>query len=76
MKGLSDAIFNFEVKYAKWLSNVVPGKKASGKWRICVDYTGLNRAFLKDSYPFPNMDKLVENSSEYHPLSFMDAYSE
>lgn len=34
-------------------------KKASWKWRMCVDYTDLNRACPKDSYPFSNIDKLV-----------------
>lgn len=40
-----------------------------------VDYTDLNRAFPKDAYPLPNIDKLVGNSSGYKFLSFMDAYS-
>ena len=42
---------------------------------MCVDYTDLNRACPKDAYPFPNIDKLVDNSSSYKLLSFMDAYS-
>jgi len=41
---------------------------------MCVDYTDLNRAFLKDAYPLPNIDKLVDNSSGYKLLSCMDAY--
>ena len=42
---------------------------------MCVDYTGLNRTCPKDAYPLPNIDKLVDNSSSYKLLSFMDAYS-
>jgi len=42
---------------------------------MCVDYIDLNRACPKDSYPLPNIDKLVDNSSSYKLLSFMDAYS-
>jgi len=42
---------------------------------MCVDYMELNKAFPKDKYPLPNIDKLVENSSGYKLLSFMDAYS-
>ena len=41
---------------------------------MCVDYTDLNRAFPKDAYPLPNIDKLVDNSSGNKLLSFMDAY--
>jgi len=46
-----------------------------GKWRMCVDYTDINRACPKDAYPHPNIDRLVDNSSDYKLLSFMDAYS-
>jgi len=42
---------------------------------MCVDYTDLNRACPKDAYLLPNIDKLVDNSSGYKLLSFMDAYS-
>jgi hypothetical protein len=42
---------------------------------MCVDYTDLHRACPKDAYPLPNIDKLVDNSSGYKLLSFMDAYS-
>ncbi|GAU47361.1 hypothetical protein TSUD_403640 [Trifolium subterraneum] len=49
--------------------------KSNGKWRMCVDYTDLNRACPKDAYPLPNIDKLVDNSSGFKLLSFMDAYS-
>ena len=39
-----------------------------------VDYINLNKACLKDSYPFPSINKLVDNVSGYKYLSFMDAY--
>lgn len=42
---------------------------------MCDDYTDLNKACQKDAYPLPNIDKLVDNSSAYKLLSFMDAYS-
>lgn len=35
-------------------------KKASGKWRMCVDYTDINHDYLENSYHLPNIDKLVE----------------
>ena len=38
-----------EVKYPEWLANVVVVPKKGGKWRVCVDYTDLNEACLKDS---------------------------
>lgn len=41
---------------------------------MCVGYTDHNQACLKDSYPFPNIDKLVDDYIDYQILSFMDAY--
>ncbi|CAL0331301.1 unnamed protein product [Lupinus luteus] len=72
---LLEAGFIREITYTTWLANVVMVKKPSGKWRMCVDYTNLNKVCPKDPYPLPNIDHLVDNSSGYQYLSFMDAYS-
>ena len=50
-------------------------KKASGKWWICVDFTDLNKACPKDSYPLPRADVLVDSTARHQLLSFMDAFS-
>ena len=50
---LEDIDFIREVYYLNWLANVVMVKKANGKWRMCVDFTDLNKACPKDSYPLP-----------------------
>nr|KYP60036.1 Transposon Ty3-I Gag-Pol polyprotein [Cajanus cajan] len=50
-------------------------KKNSGKWRMCVDYTNLNKACPKDAYPLPSIDRLVDGVSGHTLLSFLDAYS-
>lgn len=42
---------------------------------MCVDYTDLNKACPKDPFPLPNIDKLVDSSSGFRTLSFLDAYS-
>nr|KYP41385.1 Retrovirus-related Pol polyprotein from transposon 297 family [Cajanus cajan] len=64
-----------EIQYPTWLANVVMVRKSSGKWRMCTDFTDLNKACPKDSYPLPNIDCLVDGASGYELLSFMDAYS-
>ena len=51
------------------------GKKANGKWRMCVDFTDLNKACPKDSYPLPRIDTLVDLIARNQLLSFMDAFS-
>ncbi|PNX88251.1 gag-pol polyprotein [Trifolium pratense] len=72
---LKEAGFIEEIKYPSWLANVVMVKKANGKWRMCVDFTDLNKACPKDPYPLPNIDRLIDGASGCKMLSFMDAYS-
>ena len=50
-------------------------KKANEKWRMCVDFTDLNKAYPKDSYPLPRIDQLVDSTAGHELLSFMDAFS-
>ena len=64
-----------EVSYPEWISNVVLVKKANGKWRMCVDFTDLNKACPKDSFPLSKIDQLVDSTAGHSLLSFMDAFS-
>ncbi|KAM1486976.1 hypothetical protein ACFX2I_001095 [Malus domestica] len=73
---LLEAGFIKEVAHSAWLANVVlVMKKEKGKWRVCVDYTDLNKACPKDHYPVPRIDLLVDSTSGNQLLSFLDAYS-
>lgn len=63
-----------EVNYLTWLSNTVVVKKKNGKWRVCVDFTSLNKACPKDSFPLPKIDQLVDAISGHGRMSFLDAY--
>jgi hypothetical protein len=63
------------VKHPDWPANVVMVKKSNSKWRMCVDFTDLNKACPKDSFPLPHIDALVDSTSGYELLSFMDAFS-
>jgi len=64
-----------EVDYQEWLANIVLLKKANGKWRMCVDFTDLNKACPKDCFTLPRIDQLVDLTSGHEVLSFMDAFS-
>ena len=69
------AKFIREVYYSDWLANVVMVKKANGKWRMCVNFTDLNKACPKDNYLLLRIDKLVDSTAGHKLLSFMDAFS-
>ena len=42
---------------------------------MCVDYTDLNDACPKDSFPLPRIDQIVDSSAGHGMLSFLDAFS-
>ena len=54
--------------------NVVMVKKANDKWRMCVDFTNLNKACPKDIYPSPCIDQLVDSTVGHKLLNFMDTF--
>ena len=63
-----------EVFYPQWLANIVVVKKKIGKWRVCVDFTDLNRACPKDPFPMPRIDQLVDATVGNPRMSFLDAF--
>ncbi|CAL2257393.1 unnamed protein product [Prunus armeniaca] len=67
--------FIHEVTYPIWLTNSVLVKKSDGMWRLCQEYTNLNKACLKDSFPLPRIDQLVDATAGHELISFMDVYS-
>ena len=68
-----------EVFYSEWLANTVLAnmvvvKKKSGNWRVCVDFTDLNKACPKDPFPMPKIDQLVDATVGHPRMSFLDAF--
>ncbi|GJT06028.1 hypothetical protein Tco_0840490 [Tanacetum coccineum] len=63
-----------EVHYHDWLSNSVMAKKHNGSWRMCVDFTDLNKSCPKDCYPLPEIDWKVESLCGYPFKCLLDAY--
>ena len=64
-----------EVEYPEWLANIVLVKKANGKWELCIDFTDINKACPKDSFPLPRIDLIVEATAGHELFSFMDTFS-
>ena len=69
------AEFIKEVYHPEWLANPILIRKKSGKWRMCVDYRGLNKACPKDPFPLPRIYQVVDSTSGCETLCFLDAYS-
>ena len=63
-----------EVFYPQWLVNTVVVKKKTGKWRVCVDFTDLNRACPKDPFPMPRIDQLGDATVGHPRMSFLDVF--
>ena len=64
-----------EVDYPEWLANFVLVKKSNDKWRLCIDFTDINRACPKDNFPLPRIDLIVDATAGHELLNFMDAFS-
>jgi len=61
--------------YPEWVANIVPIPKKDGKVRMCVDYRDLNRASPKDNFLLPQIDVLIDNTTNFSLFSFMDDFS-
>jgi hypothetical protein len=76
--------FIVEVLHTEWLANPVLVEKkkeenleakAPKVWRMCIDYTNLNKACPKDPFPLPRIDQVIDSTAGCELLSFLDAYS-
>jgi hypothetical protein len=75
LRKLLEAGFIKEVFHPTWLTNPVLVKKNNGKWRMCVDYTSLNKACPNVPFPLPRIDQIVDSTAGCELLCFLDAYS-
>ena len=67
--------FIMEVKHPKWLANPVLLLKKNKTWRMCIDYTNLNRICPKDPFVLPRIDQIIDSTAGSQSLCFLDAYS-
>jgi hypothetical protein len=66
-----------EVYHPEWLANpVLVLKKNNNKWRMCVDYTDLNKHCPKDPFGLPRIDQVIDSTAGCVLQSFLDCYSD
>ncbi|KAM1124922.1 hypothetical protein ACFX2B_039780 [Malus domestica] len=72
---LIDVGFIRGVQYYTWLASIVPVKKKNGQISVCIDFRDLNDACPKDEFPLPITELLVDATTGFEALSFMDGFS-
>ena len=72
---MSDVGIIKPIRHSTWVSNLVPIRKKNGDIRLYVDFRNLNVASLKDNYPLPNMEAMLQRVIGCELLSMMDGFS-
>lgn len=65
----------FLIKHSTWISNLVLVRKKNGDIRLCVDFQDLNRVSLKDHYPLPSMESILQTVVGSEMFSLLDGFS-
>ena len=65
----------FSLRFSKWLANLLLVRKKSGKIRLCVDFRNMNKVSLKDNYPLPKMDHILQKVVGSQRMSMLDSFS-
>lgn len=61
--------------FSEWVSNLVPTRKKTGEIRLCVDLRNLKKVSLKDNYPLPKMDHILQRVVGASRISLSDGFS-
>ncbi|KAH9288939.1 hypothetical protein KI387_033056, partial [Taxus chinensis] len=75
LKNLRDGGIIQPTRYSSWVTNLVPVRKNNGDIRFCVDFRNLNKASLKNNYPLPNMENMLQLVTGSELLSTLDGFS-
>ena len=63
------------IRYSEWVSNLVLDRKKIGEIRFFIDFRNLNKASLKDNYPLPKMDHILQKVVGSKIISLLDGFS-
>ena len=71
---LLDAEFIYEIEHIEWVSPIVIVSKKNGKLRVCVNLKKVNAATVRDHYPLPITDHVLERVARKKAYSFLDGF--
>ena len=63
------------VRFSNWVSNLLVVRKKTGEIRLSIDFRNLNRASLKDNYPLPKMEHILQRVVGSKRISLLDGFS-
>ena len=63
------------LRFSKWVANMVPVRKKNGEIWLCIGFINFNKVSLKDNYPFPNMEHILQKVVGSERISTMDGFS-
>jgi len=63
------------IRFSEWVSNLVPTRKKTRDIRLCVDLRNVNKVSLKDHYPLPKMDHILQRVVGASRISLLDGFS-
>ena len=63
------------LRFSRWVANLVPVRKKNGEIRLCIDLRNLNKVSMKDNYPLPKMDHILQKVVGEKRISMMDGVS-
>ena len=75
LQKLLNVNFIYPISDSRWVSPLVIVPKKNGKWRVCIDYRELNKATLKDHFPLPFIDQVLDTLASKKYFSFLDGFS-
>jgi hypothetical protein len=75
LKQMFDARIIIPLRYSYWVAKFVHVRKKSGEIHLCVDFINLNKCSLKENYPLPKMDHILQRVVGAHRISLLYGYS-
>jgi hypothetical protein len=75
VKNILDEKIIISLRYSEWVANLVPVRKKSSEIKLCMDFRNLNRSSLKDNYPLPKMDHVLEKVVGANRIFMIDGFS-